>query len=70
MAAEGLAAPIPEPLLRRDRGPLAGLRPLERASSLQEQLWLLLPHDWPAIPVLCQAVEALRQLAMAGAPLG
>jgi hypothetical protein len=70
MAAEGLAAPIPEPLLRRDRGPLAGLRPLERASNLQEQLWLLLPHDWPAIPVLCQAVDALRQLAIASAPLG
>jgi hypothetical protein len=70
MAAEGLAAPIPEPLLRRDSGPLAGLRPLERASSLQEQLWLLLPQDWPAIPVLCQVVEALRQLAIAGAPMG
>ncbi len=68
MVAEGLAAPIPDLLLRRRSGPLAGLRPLERASSLQEQLWLLLPHDWSTIPVLCQTVDALRQLAIASAP--
>jgi hypothetical protein len=70
MAEEDLAAAIPEPLLRNGRGPIADLRPLERASGLQEQLWLLLPHEWPEVPVLHQAVQTLRQLAMAAGATG
>jgi hypothetical protein len=70
MVVQNLAAAIPAPLLGHGSGPLADLMPLERTSrtsSLQEQLWLLLPQEWPAIPVLQQAVQTLRQLAVAAA---
>lgn len=63
MADEGLATPVPALLLERSAGAFAGLPPLPLRAPLREHLWLLLPPDWPAVPVLRRTVKTLRRLA-------
>jgi len=65
MGAQALAAPVPSLLLGRPTGPFAGLQPLPQSTTLREHLWLLLPPEWPAVPVLQHTVDSLRQLAIA-----
>jgi len=67
-AEHGPAAREPE-RLHLGQWPLKGLLPLETPKQLHEHLWLLLPPEWPAVPVLRLAVESLRQKARAGGAL-
>ena len=69
LETDHLATPVPADLLERGAGPLAGLTPLEGSEDLREHLWLLLPAEWPRVPVLRRAVEGLRRRAIAAGAL-
>jgi hypothetical protein len=64
MTAAELATPVPALLLADAAGAFAGLHPLPQRTPLREHLWLLLPPDWPAVPVLRRTVQSLRKLAI------
>jgi len=68
-AAEPWPAPREPEQLHLGHWPLQGLCPLETPRERHEHLWLLLPPEWPAVPVLRLAVESLRQKAKAAGAL-